>query len=151
MMFKRKIITKHFTVSPVLSDFGQAPVNQPWLFLEQQQSCVTLAICQESILTYSFVQALEWFFLSLSFLFVSLRIKAFFRRKTSTWIPEIILVFGLILETGICICDTITNHLGGMVGDNISDVPITLPLNKVCTPYYISLATTRRTKLKCLV
>ena len=150
MKFK-KIITKHFTVSPVLSDFGQAPVNQPWLLLEQQQSYVTLEICQESMLTYSFVQALEWSFLSLSFLFVSLRIKAFFRRRTSTWIPEIFLVFGLILETGVCICDTITNHLGGMVGDNINDVPMTLPLNKVYTPYYISLTTTRRTKLKYLI
>jgi hypothetical protein len=87
----------------------------------------------------------------LSYLFVSLRIKAFFRRRTSTWIPEIFLVFGLILETGVCICDTITNHLGGMVGDNINDVPMTLPLNKVYTPYYISLTTTRRTKLKYLI
>lgn len=85
------------------------------------------------MLTYSFVQAMEWVFLSLSFLFVSLRIKAFRRRRTSTWIPEVILVFGLIVETGCVICDTLTNHLGGMTGDNLSDVPVTLPLNKVYT------------------
>lgn len=132
MMFNWKIITKHSTVSPVLSDFGQAPVNQPWLLLEQQQSYVTLAVCQESMLTYSFVQAIEWVFLSLSFLFVSLRIKAVLRRGTSTWIPEVILFFGLIVETGGIICDTLTNHLGRMTGGYLS-VPVTLPLNKVYT------------------
>jgi hypothetical protein len=83
------------------------------------------------MLTYSFVQAIEWCFLSLSFLFVSLRIYASLRRRISTWAPEIILVFGLIVESGCAVCDTLTNHLGGMTGGDLDDVPVTLPLNKV--------------------
>lgn len=74
---------------------------------------------------------MEWFLLALSFLFVSLRIKSYFMRGARRPIPEIILIFALVVETGCIICDTITYHLGGMAAEYIADVPDTLPLNKV--------------------
>jgi hypothetical protein len=89
------------------------------------------------MLTYNFVQAMEWCFVSLSFLFVLLRIKAFLQRGSSAWIPEVILVFGLVVEIGGAITDTLTNHLGGMPGGVLSNVPVTLPLNKVYTLLFL--------------
>ncbi len=40
-------------------------------------------------------------------------------------------MLSLAVETACIICDTITYHLGGLT-EYLSDVPDTLPLNKVC-------------------
>jgi hypothetical protein len=77
------------------------------------------------------VQAIEWSLLALSFFFVSLRIYSYFLRQTTSLIPELILMLSLAVETACIICDTITYHLGGLT-EYLSDVPDTLPLNKVC-------------------
>ena len=67
-----------------------------------------------------------------SVVFVSLRIKTYFRRRKTGRLPEIILLFGLLVEISCVICDTLTYHLGGLSVENLADIPVTLPLNKVC-------------------
>ena len=79
------------------------------------------------------MEAIEWSLLILSYVFVSLRITIYLRRRTQTGLSEIILLSGLLVETGCVICDTLTYHLGGMSVENLADVPSTLPLNKVCS------------------